>query len=62
MPLAYALAPLLFTGPLYAAYLDEELPGMKKSGYFEFGRHELRNYVIVSREGGIQLTFTGPYH
>lgn len=62
LPLAYALAPLLFTGPLYAAYLDEELPGMKRSGYFEFGRHEMRNYVVVSCEGQLQLTGVGPHY
>lgn len=62
LPLAYALAPLLFTGPLYAAYLDEELPSQKNSGYFEFGRHEMRNYVVVSCYGGLRLTCIGSHY
>lgn len=50
-PLAYALAPLLFIGPLYAGYLDEGLPGMKQSGTFGLGPYEARNYIVVSDNG-----------
>ncbi|KAL1409611.1 CAAX prenyl protease [Vanrija albida] len=50
-PLAYALAPVLFTGPLYAAYLDAELPG-QANWKWQFGLAEKRNYVVgpVSEE------------
>ncbi|TXT06025.1 hypothetical protein VHUM_03498 [Vanrija humicola] len=50
-PLAYILAPVLFTGPLYEAYLDAELPG-QTNWKWEFGLVERRNYVVgpVSEE------------
>ncbi|WOO79623.1 CAAX prenyl protease 2 [Vanrija pseudolonga] len=50
-PLAYLLAPILFTGPLYEAYLDAELPG-QANWKWQFGLVEKRNYVVgpVSEE------------
>lgn len=47
-PLAYILAPTLFIGPLYAAYLDETLPG-QRNFHAKFGLPEKRNYIIVSQ-------------
>lgn len=46
-PLAFALAPALMLGPLYAYYLDQVLPGMKHFGTFDFGLQQKRDYVIV---------------
>lgn len=55
-PIVYALAPMLFTGPFYAAYLDQGLPGMKNAGHFELGLHEMRNYVVVRQNRRSELT------
>lgn len=55
-PLGYLLAPILFTGPLYEAYLDAELPG-QANWKWQFGLVEKRNYVVVRltcRGGGAQ--------
>ena len=56
--LPYALAPVLFLGPIYANYLDGDLlfqrrtPGSWwtriKGFYSSLGLIEMRNYVVVS--------------
>lgn len=47
VPLAFLLAPTLFIGPLYATWLDEQLPGQRNFGPLTFGLHEKRNYLVV---------------